>query len=143
MARKDPYKSYRFLVEIDGIEQAGFSECTGLGSSVEVVEYREGGDPATIRKLPGKATYPDIVLRWGSTDSRALYDWHLSALTGQVEAKNGSIILLDAHESTEKLRWNFFQAWPSKWEGPAFNATKEEVAIQSLTLSCERVEMAR
>ena len=79
MARKDPYKSYRFLVEIDGIEQAGFSECTGLGSSVEVVEYREGGDPGAIRKLPGRASYPDIVLRWGASDSHDLYDWHLGA----------------------------------------------------------------
>ena len=52
--RVDPYRNFRFLVEIDGIVQAGFSECSGFGSDVEVVEYREGGEPSTVRKLPGK-----------------------------------------------------------------------------------------
>ena len=56
--RVDPYKDFRFLVEIDGIVQAGFSECSGFGSDVEVVEYREGGDSATVRKLPGQDELP-------------------------------------------------------------------------------------
>ena len=84
MARVDPYKNFRFLVEIDGIVQAGFSECSGFGSNVEVVEYREGGEPSTVRKLPGKISYPDITLKWGVTDSRELYDWHLTAVNGEV-----------------------------------------------------------
>ncbi len=71
MARIDPYKNFRFLLEIDGITQAGFSDCSGFGSNVEVVEYREGGDAATVRKLPGKNSYPDITLKWGVTDSPA------------------------------------------------------------------------
>jgi len=55
--RVDPYSNFRFHVEIDGIRQAGFMECTGLGSQVEVVEYREGGDPASVRKLAGRVSY--------------------------------------------------------------------------------------
>jgi phage tail-like protein len=93
--RVDPYKNFRFLVEIDGIVQAGFNECSGFGSEVEVVEYREGGDVRSVRKLTGKATFPDVSLKWGITDSRELYDWHLAALNGQLERKNGSIILQD------------------------------------------------
>jgi len=139
--RVDPYKSFRFLVEIDGIVQAGFSECSGFGSDVEVVEYREGGEPSTVRKLPGKVSYPDISLKWGITDSRELYDWHYAAVSGQIERKNGSIILQD-DVGDEKLRWNFFEAWPSKWDAPDFNATGNEVAIETLTVSCERVERA-
>ena len=46
--RVDPYANFRFLIEIDGIVQAGFSECSGFGSSVEVIEYREGGDATTV-----------------------------------------------------------------------------------------------
>jgi len=84
MARVDPYKNLRFLVEIDGVIQAGFSDCTGFGSHVEPVEYREGGEPNAVRKLPGKVTYPDITLKWGVTDSRELYDGHLAALNGQL-----------------------------------------------------------
>jgi phage tail-like protein len=142
MARVDPYKNYRFLVEIDGIVQAGFSECTGLGSSIEVIEYREGGDPATVRKLPGKATYPDIVLKRGLTDSAELYRWHASVLAGEMARRNGSVIVLD-DVGAEKLRWNFFSAWPSKWDGPEFSAKGNEVAVETLTLACERIEAAQ
>ncbi|NES77333.1 MULTISPECIES: phage tail protein [unclassified Okeania] len=136
MPRVDPYKNYRFLVEIDGIVQAGFSECSGFGSEVEVVEYREGGDDATVRKLRGKASYPDISLKWGLTDSRELYDWHLAAVNGQIERKNGSIIVLD-DTGQEKVRWNFFQAWASKYEAPGLDAKGSEFAVVTLTMVCE------
>jgi phage tail-like protein len=138
MARVDPYKNFRFLVEIDGIVQAGFSECSGFGSTLEVIEYREGGEPSTVRKLPGKVTYPDITLKWGVTDSRELYDWHLAAVNGQISRRNGSIILQD-DAGTEKMRWNFFNAWPSKYDGPDFNAKGNDVSIDTLTVSCERL----
>jgi phage tail-like protein len=138
MARIDPYKNFRFLVEIDGIVQAGFSECSGFGSTLEVVEYREGGEPSTVRKLPGKVTYPDITLKWGVTDSRELYDWHLAAVNGQVSRRNGSIILQD-DAGSEKARWNFFNAWPSKYDGPDFNAKGNDVSVDTLTVSCERL----
>jgi phage tail-like protein len=137
----DPYKNFRFLVEIDGVVQAGFSDVSGFGSNVEVIEYREGGDAATVRKLPGKVSYPDITLKWGITDSRELYDWHLAAVNGAIQRKNGSIILLD-DAAQEKLRWNFFGAWPSKWDGADFTAKGNDVAIDTLTVSCERVERA-
>jgi len=139
MARVDPYKNFRFLVEIDGIVQAGFTDCSGFGSNVEVIEYREGGDAANVRKLPGKTSYPDLTLKWGVTNSRELYDWHLAAVNGQIQRKNGSIILQD-DAGQERLRWNFFSAWPSKWDGPDFSAKGNDVAIDTLTVSCERVE---
>ena len=138
MARQDPYKNYRFLVEIDGIVQGGFAECSGFGSEVQVVEYREGGDATTARKLPGMAKYPDISLKWGITDSRELYDWHLAAVNGQTQRKNGSIVVLD-DTGQEKVRWNFFGAWPSKYAGPSFSAKGNDVAIETLTVSCERM----
>jgi phage tail-like protein len=128
-------------VEIDAITQASFSECSGFGSEVEVVEHREGGDPTPIRKLPGKPKYPDITLKWGMTDSSELYEWHKKALNGTVERKNGSIILQN-DTGEEKVRWNFFDAWPSKYDGPDFNAKGNDIAIDTLTLACERVERA-
>jgi len=141
MARKDPFKNFRFLVEIDGITQAGFADCSGFGSNVEVVEYREGGDTPTVRKLPGKASYPDITLKYGITNSRELYDWHLAAVNGAVDRRNGSIILQD-DLGAEQVRWNFFQAWPSKYAAPEMNAKGNDVAIDALTVSCERLERA-
>ena len=137
--RIDPLPNFRFLVEIDGIQQAAFMECTGLGSHIEVVEYREGADPLTVRKLPGRVSYPDIVLRWGVTSSRELYDWHLAIIKGQLQRKNGSVVLLAA-DGAAKVRWNFFEAWPSKWDGPTLNAMSNHVAIESLTITCEKQE---
>ncbi len=137
--RVDPYKNFRFLVEIDGIVQAGFSECSGFGSNLEVIEYREGGETATVRKLPGKVSYPDITLKWGVTDSRELYDWHRAAVNGEIQRKNGSVILQD-DRGQERTRWNFLNAWPSKYDGPDFNAKGNDLAIDTLTVSCEKVE---
>ncbi len=141
MARQDPFRNFRFKLEIDGIQQAGFSECSGFGSNIEVVEYREGGEPSTVRKLPGKISYPDITLKWGVTTSRELYDWHLAAVNGQVDRRNGSIVLQD-DAGEEKVRWNFFAAWPSTYDGPDFNAKGNDVSVDSLTVSCERLERA-
>ena len=139
MPRVDQFKNFRFLVEIDGIVQAGFSECSGFGSNIEVVEYREGGEPSTVRKLPGKVSYTDINLKWGVTTSRELYDWHLAAVNGQIQRKNGSIILQD-DAGQEAVRYNFFAAWPSKYDAPDLNAKGNDVAIDTLTVSCERLE---
>ena len=139
--RVDPYRNFRFLVEIDRIVQGGFLECSGFGSSVEVIEYREGGDASTVRKLPGQVSFPDITLKWGVTDSRELYDWHRAAVDGAVDRRNGSVILQD-DLGNESARWNFFNAWPSKYDGPDFNAKGNDVAIDSLTLSCERMVRA-
>lgn len=139
--RVDPYMNFNFLVEIDSITQAGFQECSGLDSTTEPVEYREGGENTTVRKLPGKTTYSDISLKWGITDSDELWKWRKSVVSGKIERKNGSIILLDA-EGTEKVRWNFVNAWPTKWEGPSFDAKANDVAIETLTIAHEGIERA-
>ena len=130
MAIQDPYKGFRFRVEIHGVQQAGFSECSSLGSHIEVVEYREGGDTATVRKLTGKTSYPDITLKWGMTDSQDLYAWHLQTVQGTVQRQDGSVIQLD-DTGNEKLRWNFYKAWPSKWDGPTYSAKGNDVAIET------------
>ncbi len=138
---QDPYKGFRFRVEVQGIQQAGFSECSSVGSHIEVVEYREGGDVASVRKLPGKVSYPDITLKWGMTDSHELYDWHMKAVKGQIQRLSGSVVQLD-DTGNEKVRWNFSNAWPSKWDGPTFSAKGNDVSIETLVLTCDRIERA-
>jgi len=139
--RVDPYMNYRFLVELDGITQAGFQECSGLDSTTDPVEYREGGENTTVRKLPGKTTYSDISLKWGLTDSDELWQWRKSVVDGKIRRKNGSIVVLDS-EGNEKIRWNFVNAWPSKWEGPSFDAKANDIAIETLTIAHEGIERA-
>ena len=139
--RVDPYRNFSFLVEIDGITQAGFSDASGFGASTDPIEYREGGETKTVRKLPGLTKYTNITLKWGLTDSRELYDWYKDVVNGKIDRKSGSIILLDL-EGNEKVRWNFFDAWPTKWDGPDFTAKGNDVAIETLELAHERVERA-
>ena len=138
--RVDPYKNFNFRVEIDGIPSAGFSEVTGLSSEVECIEYREGGD-LTVRKLVGLRKYSNIVLKRGVTKSADLQNWHRNVLNGVTDRRNGSVILLD-DERNEVVRWNFFNAFPRKWEGPHLKGDGNEVAIESLELCVEGIERA-
>jgi phage tail-like protein len=140
-SRTDPYRAYNFLVEIDGITRASFRECSGLDADQTPIEYREGGDPLTMKKLPGLVKYANISLKWGITDDDELWKWRKAAADGKVERRNGSIILLD-DTGEEKLRWNFREAWPIKWTGPTLNATGSEVAIESLEICHEGLTRA-
>jgi phage tail-like protein len=139
--RRDPYRSHSFLVEIDGITRAGFRECSGLDSSQDPIEYREGNEGPTSRKLPGMVKYSNISLKWGISDDPELWDWRAKAAGGEVERKNGSIVLLD-DKGAEVVRWNFREGWPTKWTGPSFNATGNEVAIETLEIAHEGVAKA-
>jgi len=141
--RIDPYGSYDFLVEIDGITRASFQEASGFDSSIDVTEYREGGDNETLRKLPAKTKFSNIVLKWGTADDTDLYDWHMQWIKGDPAAvrKNGSIIILD-RQGNEQVRWNFTNAWPVKWTGPTFNAKGNDVAIGTLELAHEGLARA-
>jgi phage tail-like protein len=136
----DPYKNFNFRVEIDGIAEAGFSDCTGLESEVSVIEYRQGGDPFT-RKLVGRPRFGNITLKRGVTKSSELQDWHKKILEGLNDRRNVVIILLD-DERSEVVRWIAFNAFPRKWEGPQLHANGNEVAIESLELCCDRIERA-
>jgi phage tail-like protein len=137
--RIDPYRNFNFVVEIDGIQQAGFTDCSGFGANTDPIEYREGGKNTTLHKLPGQTKYPNIVLKWGLTDSRELYDWYGDVVRGKVRRANGSIVVYDVDGVTEKTRWNFFNAWPTKWDGPDFSAKGTDVAIETLELAHEGI----
>ncbi|MEN8260841.1 MAG: phage tail protein [Pseudomonadota bacterium] len=135
-ARVDPYRGYRFRIEIDGIDRGGFREASGLDSGQDPIEYREGTEGLTVRKLPGLNKYSNISLKWGTIDDASLWDWRKTAMDGKVERKSGSIILMD-DAGEEKLRWKFREGWPTKWTGPSFNATGNEVAIETLEIAHE------
>ncbi len=135
----DPFGNYNFLVEIDGITRAAFHEVTGFDSTIDVIEHREGGENTALRKLPGMTKYSNIVLKWGITDDMQLYQWHRAAIQGDTQRKNGSIVLLN-RLGQEVARWNFVRAWPTKYDGPDFNAEGNDVAIETLELAHEGVE---
>jgi phage tail-like protein len=139
--RKDPYGRFNFLLEIDGVVQAGFTEVSGLTTETSVIEYREGSDKTPPRKLPGLTKYSHLVLKSGLTKDRSLWAWRKTVIDGVVRRANVSVILLDDSRQPV-VRWNFREAWPCKWEGPVLNAKASEVAIETLELAHEGFEMA-
>lgn len=133
--RVDPYRGFNFLVEIDGVTSAGFQECGGLDTQTASIDYREGGDPRHVRKLAGLNAFTNLSLKRGITDSLDLWNWYQGS---DRDRRTGAIILLD-EQGVEKLRWNFAKAWVTKWTGPAFNATGNNIAIESLEIAHEEL----
>jgi phage tail-like protein len=85
--------------------------------------------------------FSPIILKRGLTTSTELWDWRQTVLDGKADRRNGSVVLLD-DTGAEKIRWNFTNAWPSKWTGPAFDASTTAVAVESLELTIEEVARA-
>ena len=132
--REDPYLSFRFLVEIQGLIVGGFSEVSGLQANTEVEEIKEGGVNDYVHKLPKITKYPNITLKRGITDLDALWNWHQDVVNGKVERKTVFIILLDS-ERNEKWRWSFEHAYPVKWTGPDLKADGSTVGVETLELA--------
>ncbi|MEZ5286229.1 MAG: phage tail protein [Vicinamibacterales bacterium] len=139
-SRNDPLSGFNIRVEISGITAAGFTECTGLSSETEVVSYREGTD-RRVRRLPGLTKFANVTLKRGISTDRALWDWRQAVVDGQVDRRVVSIVLMDAARN-EVARWNLFEAWPAKWEGPTLNASSSAVAIETLEIAHEGLEWA-
>jgi phage tail-like protein len=138
-SRADPFGAFRFLVEIDGIPRAAFTEVSGLDSETAVIEYRTGDSFATA-KLPGLTRFSNITLKRGMTRDLSLYQWRQTVINGQPERRNGSIVLLDDNR-TPVLRWNFRNGWPCKLSGPGLNAKNNEVAIETIEIAHEGLEL--
>ena len=138
--RNDPYRNFRFRVEISGIQIAGFSEATIPDSTIDPVEYREGTDATHVRKLSGLTKYGTISLKKGLTDSMDLYNWHLQvAQTGAINNRKSLSLILVDETGADKSRWDIVEAWPTKYSSSGFNAKNNEVVIETLELTHEGV----
>jgi phage tail-like protein len=137
---KDPYRSYNFKLVIQGVAEGHFTECINMGIQVEAISYREGGTSQVVHRLPGPVQYGDVTLRYGLTTSTEIWQWFMSAVKGKVERKNVSIVMLESDGSTEALRWDLINAWPSSWRGAQLDAMGREAAIEEITLVFETLE---
>lgn len=132
-----PQAKFRYKIEIDGLEAGGFSEASGFDASIDVIEYREGDMTAeTPMKIPGLKKYGNITLKKGLTDSRVMYDWLASGLTGEVERKTVTLTLLNETQAPV-ASWQIINAWPTKYTAPDFNATASEIAIETVEIAHE------
>jgi len=137
-SRHDPYTAFNFIIDIQGV-RAGFAEVGGLSVETDIIEYREGDRPTHMSKQPGKTKYTNITLKRGYSD-KGLWEWRKKIVDGQTDRRSGTITLLDESRKPA-LVWRFFEAWPSKWAGPAFNAKNNDIAIEELELAHEGLEL--
>ena len=116
---------------------AGFSECSGLEATVEVMEYKEGGLNEYVHKFPTRASFGNLTLKHGVI---YLYDdlwsWHFDFVQGQGKRKDGLVVLLDEARRPAKV-WKFRRGIPMKWVGPTLNAAQSNIAIESLEIAHE------
>jgi phage tail-like protein len=139
-AWQDPYRNYNFKLEIQGVTQGHFTECSNIGIRIQPISYREGGLNQVVHKMPGPVEYADVVLRYGLTSSPEIPNWFYSAVKGNVERKNVSIVLLDSTGANEVARWNLMRAWPREWNGALLDARGNGAAVETLTLAFETLE---
>lgn len=130
-------------IEIDGLTIAQFQEVSGISIERQVIENHAilpGGQQVT-KKEPGPLKFGDITLKRAMTDSDDLYKWIQQVVEGRIDEarRNGSLVQRDS-QFGEITRWNFTNAWPSKWEGPSGKANATEVTVETVTLTCEWIE---
>lgn len=145
--RDRPYAQFNFLVDLGTGDttsvQAGFQECSAIGMSVDVVEYRNGNDRENgTRKLTGLARYDDVTLKRGVIGSLDLYQWLAQVRDGDAKALRTVTIQLLAEDHGEVVQtWKLVRARIVKHVSGPLNAKGRDVAMEELTLAYERLEL--
>ncbi len=132
-----PRLNAHFQLLIDGLTLGDFSECTGLAGETGTEDYLEGGENRFAHKFPVRATWPNLVLKRGTTDSTALWSWYYEYVeSGKVAPRDGQVHLLAWDDALKSLRpvrvWAFRRGYPVKMTGPDLNAQSPAVAIESV-----------
>ncbi len=142
--------SYRFIVTLDAgdaylppaqalllplLAAAGFQEVTGLGAELEVVAYPEGGFNDFVHQLPVRHSWSRIVLKRGLLVVPALWNWYQAGLTQSLGARRDGTVILMTPQGIPSIAWNFRGGLAAKWTGPAFDAMRDAVAIESLEIA--------
>ncbi|KJL41942.1 phage tail protein [Microbacterium trichothecenolyticum] len=146
-SRFDPYKNFKFRVKWDGKYVAGVSKVSGLKRTTEVVEHREGGDPSTSRKSPGRVKFEAITLERGVTHDVEFEQWANkvwnfgSGLGAEVSLKDfRKDLIVELYNEAGQLviAYKVFRAWVSEYQAlPDLDANANAVAIQTLKLENE------
>ena len=140
--RREAFGAYYFTVTIGNVEDNFFRSCTGLKSEAEVVELAEGGVNHTTHKLMGRTKFPNIVLKKGFAGPTL---WSLRKRFADAAGPEGlkridGVITQKGPNGTE-AKWQFMGGWVCKWEGPDFDASKNEISIESIEIAHEELKV--
>jgi phage tail-like protein len=140
MAGRDPLVGFHYGIEVQGVVNGYFTECSGIGSENELIEHKVVDDKGreSIQKIPGRLKWQDVTLKRGITSNMDIWDWRDQIVEGKVDdaRKNGSIVMFD-QAGDEVARWNFENAWPLKVSGPSMKADSNEFGIEELVITHE------
>jgi phage tail-like protein len=144
-SRFDPYRNFKFKIKWDGQYVAGLSKCSALRKTTEAIDWREGGDPSTSHRLPGKTAYEAITLEAGVTHDTAFEDWAnlMNNFKGDADMSLKSFrkdITLDVFnlQGTKVLSYNIYGCWVSEYQAlPELDASANAVMIQTIKLENE------
>ena len=144
--RNDPLTTFCFkvLIQIDGHSRAEayFKSVSGLKYETEVTDYKEGGLNISTHRLFGSTKWPNLVLKTGFSGPPLTYllnwrrAWLDDAPSAVLKRANGKIIQLSS-DMKQMCAWEFKRGWPCKWEGPEYDASKDELAIETLEIAHE------
>ncbi|MEP7305166.1 MAG: phage tail protein [Acidobacteriota bacterium] len=156
----DPIGGFRFVLELGFLQAAGFSECTGLQLETKVFEYREGGRNSHALKFPDVGSVGTITLKRGIASGPAsdvLYRWQRDVMAGSFDRAanpnrrpadpnqdidNKVAVILQDEMGRPLKRWQLVRPFPVKWTGPELKAASSDVAIETLEIACEGIELA-
>jgi phage tail-like protein len=142
--RQDPLPVFCFLVQMNisgyGTMEAFFKSVGGLRMETEVIPVREGGANDTTFQLPGATKWSNIVLKQGFTKSSGLIAWRQDWIRGKMNRiPTGKIVQLDT-AGKKQCGWTFHNGWPCKWEISELDASKSELAIETLEIAHDGIE---
>jgi phage tail-like protein len=142
--QKDPYLAFKFWVQIDGINVAGFTECSAITIETEVFEYQEGGLNTFSHKLPVRAKYGNITLKHGLDPGEDMQKWYMDCMDGAPgKRKNVAIIIYKQHADEVAKRYELVNAYPVKWTGADLRADTAAGAIETLELAHDGLQMSK
>jgi phage tail-like protein len=132
--RNDPLPVFSFWVDLGMGGQAYFKGVAGLRYETEVVPVRAGGVNDTTYNLVGATKWTNLVFKQGFTKSSALIQWRQEWMQGKMNRIGGTITQLDT-ALQPKAQWTFVRGWPCKWDIAEFDASKSELAIETLEIA--------
>jgi len=145
MPTEELFGSYNFLLEVSGITPdtktiiGGFKTMSGMDSETEVIEFKQGNDKV-VRKKPGRTTYSNITLERGFTATDDLWTWRKNIEDGVIDRRSGTITVLDQDMTTIVAQYNFYEAWPCKWNVPELDSDSSSMAIEKIEIAVEKCE---
>ena len=145
--RFDPYKNFKFRIKWDGRYVAGVSKVSALRRTTEVVQHREGGDPSSNRKAPGRTNYEAVTLERGVTHDIDFEEW-ANKVWNLGNGLGTEVSLRDFRKDIQiefyneagqvAITYNIFRCWVSEYQSlPELDGNANAVAIQTLKLENE------